>query len=64
VGNGAFTSCLFFGMFLSPLAVLFAADQLGGRSAAFRAIGAALVVAAVIASGSALRRKHPSAAAN
>jgi MFS family permease len=59
VGNGAFTSCLFFGMFLSPVAVLFAADQLRGRPAALMAIGVSLLVAAVIASGPAMRRQHP-----
>jgi MFS family permease len=64
VGNGAFTSCLFFGMFLSPVAVLFAADQLGSRPAALIAIGVSLVVAAVIASGTAMRRKHPIVAVN
>lgn len=64
VGNGAFTSCLFFGMFLSPLAVLFAADQLGGRPAALIALGSSLVVAAVIASGTAMRRKQQTVGAN
>ena len=64
VGNGAFTSCLFLGMFLSPVAVLFTADQLGGRPAALMAIGVSLVVAAVIASGATLRRNHSPVAAN
>jgi MFS family permease len=64
VGNGAFSSCLFFGMFLSPLAVLFAADRLGGRAAALMAIGTSLAVAAVIAAGAAMRRKQPIVAAS
>jgi MFS family permease len=64
VGNGAFTSCLFFGMFLSPVAVLFAADQLGGRPAALIAIGVSLAIAAFIALGSALRGNHSPVTAN
>jgi MFS family permease len=63
LGTGAFQSCLFLGMFFDPPIIVALGKLLGSRAAAVGALGAAVLLGALIAIVAALllRRRHAAA---